>query len=739
MPKFLLRTAVALTFLTAVLGQAADPPKPAKPPDARTVEQLTESARKSVVVITVTGRDGKRQGLGTGFIVAADGLIATNLHVIGEARPITVQLADGKKHPVTSVHASDRSLDLALVRIDAKGLAPLPLGDSTKLRQGAQVVALGNPLGLEHSVTAGVVSGRREIEGRKMIQLAMPVEPGNSGGPVLDMQGRVQGIVTLKSAVSANLGFAVPINSLKPLLQKPNPVAMARWLTIGNLDPEEWKPVFGAHWRQRSGRMLVEEPGNGFGGRSLCLSQQPVPALPYELAVTVKLDEEEGAAGLVFHADGGDKHYGFYPSGGGLRLTRFDGPDVLTWKIIHQGKDPHYRPGDWNTLKVRVEKDKVRCYVNDHLVVETAEKAPAGNQVGLCKFRETRAEFKRFQVAKRIAADGIPAEVTARIIKSVGVLPAEGTPKPELVDKLAPEGPAGLEVLRERARQLELQAAQLRSLAQAVHRKRVQTRLVEVLKAKEADIDLLHAALLIARLDNDELNVDAYRRDVDRMAKKLKDSLPKDADEPAKLAALNKFLFAERGFHGSRGDYYNKSNSYLNEVIDDREGLPITLSVLYIEMARRIGVPLAGVGMPGHFIVKTLPAKGEAKLIDVYEAGKELTRAEASKKVEAITGAAMRDEHLAATPKRDIIVRMLHNLTGLARSARDGPSMLRYLDAILAVAPDEADDRWLRARLRYHAGHRQGAIEDADWLLDKKPAGVELEPVREFRRLLEKE
>src|ERR1700736_979903 len=85
---------------------------------------------------------------------------------------------------------------------------------------------------------------------------------------------------------------------------------------------------------------------------------RPAPAVPYEVAVTVRLDDESGAAGLIFHADGGDKHYGFYPSGGQLRLTRFEGPDVLTWKILNQEASPHYKPGDWNTLKVRIEKDR---------------------------------------------------------------------------------------------------------------------------------------------------------------------------------------------------------------------------------------------------------------------------------------------------------------------------------------------------------------------------------------------
>ncbi len=178
---------------------------------------------------------------------------------------------------MTAIHASDRKLDLAILRIDAKGLTPLELGDSTTLKDGQAVVAMGNPQGLRHSVVAGVVSGQRDIEGRPMIQVAIPIEPGNSGGPLLDMHGRVHGILTIKSLVTANLGFAVAINTLKPLLKKPNPVPMSAWLTIGALDGEEWQPKLGGQWRQRAGRIIAEGMGAGFGGRSLCLSRRDLP------------------------------------------------------------------------------------------------------------------------------------------------------------------------------------------------------------------------------------------------------------------------------------------------------------------------------------------------------------------------------------------------------------------------------------------------------------------------------
>jgi S1-C subfamily serine protease len=317
-----------LSLAALLLTLARGGPARQGPLQEKTFVELARQARPAVVVITYTGRDGKPQGLGSGFVISADGLIATNLHVVGEARPVTVQTADGKRFPVTAVQASDRASDLAVLRIDAHGLPSLELGDSDTLKNGQAVLALGHPRGLEYSVVSGIVSGTPTVEDRRMIQLAIPIEPGNSGGPVLDRQGRVQGIVTLKSQLTPNLGFAMPANALKPLLRKPNPIPMSRWVTIGTLNKDEWQTVHEGRWRQRNGIVIVDGPGSGFGGRALCLSRLPVPPVPYEAAVTVRLDTEAGAGGLAFDADGGDRHYGFYPSAGKLRLSRFEGPTV---------------------------------------------------------------------------------------------------------------------------------------------------------------------------------------------------------------------------------------------------------------------------------------------------------------------------------------------------------------------------------------------------------------------------
>ncbi|MFO0879162.1 MAG: tetratricopeptide repeat protein [Gemmataceae bacterium] len=690
-----------------------------------------------MVVITIRGRDGKSEGLGTGFVLSREGLIATNLHVIGEGRALSVETADGTQHEVTAIHATDRANDLAIVRVKATGLVPLPLGDAGALRDGQPVVAIGNPKGLKHSVVSGVVSGRRNVDGRSMIQVAIPIEPGNSGGPLLDRAGRVVGIMTIKSLVTANLGFAVASNALRPLLARPNPIPLAGWITIGALDPEDWQPR-GGQWRQRAGRIIAEGRGPGVGGRAFCLSTRKTPEPPFEVAVTVRLDDEAGAAGLVFHADGGDRHYGFYPSNGQMRLAAFNGPDVFQWRVLGQKSSPHYRPGEWNTLRVRIDKGgRIRCLVNDELVYEITDDTFTAGQVGLAKFRETVAEFKQLRVGATVPSARPAAALLTRVSGALDGVGEASTLRPETLARFPRGNAETLAAVREQARRLERQAQQLRKVAVALHEREVLTELGNLMKAER--FDLAHAALLLARLDNDELDVEHYRGEVERMARKIASGLPPKASDTEKLAALERYLFRDKGFHGSRGDYYNRSNSYLSEVIDDREGLPITLSLLYLDLARRLGVQVEGVGLPGHFVVRHVPKGGGGQLIDVYEGGVRLSRKDAERIVRERGGRDLEEADLAAVPGKRIILRMVHNLLSSARKDRDEPAMLRYLDTIIILQPDAAEERGVRAALRYQAGDVTGAREDLDWLLDNRPEGIDLDRVEKMRRFLDRD
>ena len=723
-----------LLALTLALPLIAQDPAP-KLPEAKSVEIITAEAKASVVTIIHGGRGDVKDGTGTGFAIA-NNLIATCLHVIGEARPIRVRTADGKELAVLAVHAFDRKKDLAILKVKGHALKPLPLGNSDQLVQGASVIALGNPMGLTGSVVQGVLSARREFELGEMLQIAIPVEPGNSGGPILDRQGRVHGIMTMKSTVTANLGFAMPINTIKPLIAKPNPVPIQRWLTIGALNPKEWNPIMGAQWLQRAGRITVKEAGSGFGGRSLCLSKKATPEFPYELEVSLKLDDEAGAAGLVFSSDGDQKHYGFYPSAGKLRLTRFDGPNVFTWTILKDADSEHYKPGDWNTIKVRHEKGLIHCFVNDQAIFKIEDNGLGEGHVGLAKFRNTKAEFRNFRLGKKLASLAPPTKLLAKLEIAIAKLEPKNEFDSETVNNLKNKADLNQNLIRKRAEQLEIQAKQLRRLADIVHEKSVQDQLIKLMDLPENKTDLLHAALLISRLDNAELEIAHYKRTVEGMAEDIRSTLPAKASDDDKLNALGKYMFEENGYHGSRGDYYNRSNSYINEVIDDREGIPITLSVLYMELARRLGLKMAGIGLPGHFVVAQLRGKKEPQLIDVYEGAKLLTRKDAGEIIRNIAGIPLQDAHLEPVDNRAIIVRMLRNLIGVSNDKEPPETVLRYLNTLILLQPDSPQERLNRALMHMRLKKNEKAKEDVRWLLDNNPPGFNRERLLElFERL----
>jgi S1-C subfamily serine protease len=176
--------------LLAAIARAEDAAP--KMPPIEGVQALVAKVQPSVVVITLGDREGRTLGVGSGVIIRQDGLIATNLHVLGEGRPLTVRLFDKREFPVTQIFAHEKSQDLAVVKVEATGLPALELGNSDELQQGQPAVGFGNPQGLEHSVVTGVISAlRKDVEGQSMIQLAIPIERGNSGGPVVDLDGKV--------------------------------------------------------------------------------------------------------------------------------------------------------------------------------------------------------------------------------------------------------------------------------------------------------------------------------------------------------------------------------------------------------------------------------------------------------------------------------------------------------------------------------------------------------------------
>ncbi len=193
-------------------------------------------------------------------------------------------------------------------------------------------------------------------------------------------------------------------------------------------------------------------------------------------------------------------------------------------------------------------------------------------------------------------------------------------------------------------------------------------------------------------------------------------------------------MFEQNGYHGSRTEYYHRANSYLSRVIDDREGLPITLSILYMELAKRLELNVVGIGLPGHFIVRHEMEKGESQLIDPFEGGKFLSRDDAQRKVREFAQRELVETDLIPASDEAILQRVLTNLLGVAQRQADREAMLRYLDALLTIDPTLTRERGMRAMVRFETGRKTAALNDLDWFLSEEPAGVDLPKVHELRQ-----
>jgi S1-C subfamily serine protease len=213
--KFL-SSRVVLILLSSLLFKSEMP--------AQTLDSAGITKEIGPAVVSIRGTTDKGDLIGTGFIISTDGKIATNLHVIADLRRAGVELASGEKFDTFSVIAFDSRKDLAIIKIPGFDLPSLKLGNSNSLQVGEPVLVLGSSLGLQGSVTTGVVSAIRDDPfggGFKVVQTDAPSNPGNSGGPLVNRQSEVVGIITFKVKGGENVNFAIPVNYLHGLMESP--------------------------------------------------------------------------------------------------------------------------------------------------------------------------------------------------------------------------------------------------------------------------------------------------------------------------------------------------------------------------------------------------------------------------------------------------------------------------------------------------------------------------------------
>src|SRR5579862_6571213 len=250
---------------------------------------------------------------------------------------------------------------------------------------------------------------------------------------------------------------------------------------------------------------------------------------------------------------------------------------------------------------------------------------------------------------------------------------------------------------------------------------------------EDEKIDLIRSALVIARTEYPNLEIEEYASRIEGLSRRVA-ALSEDLDRKGTLAALNHVLFEQANLRGNREDYYDPRNSFLNDVLDRGLGIPITLSIIYMEVARRVGFPLAGVGMPGHFLLKHYSGGEGEILIDCFNRGDILSTQDCQSRLDEIYSGEMkmRPEFLHPISRRQILTRMLNNLKTIYLSTRNFRKALLIADLILVIYPRSAEDVKQRAPLRYSMGLHGLAAEDLRDYLKMAPNASDADEIRQM-------
>jgi regulator of sirC expression with transglutaminase-like and TPR domain len=259
-------------------------------------------------------------------------------------------------------------------------------------------------------------------------------------------------------------------------------------------------------------------------------------------------------------------------------------------------------------------------------------------------------------------------------------------------------------------------------------------RFAQLLSSPNEEFELAEAALLIAQEEQPELDIAAYLRRLDDLATAVRARLPASPTPVDIIASLNRQLFQEEKLTGNTNAYYDPRNSFVNEVLDRKTGIPITLSVIYIEVGRRLGLPLAGVGFPGHFLVKYTGADEEV-VLDPFQGGATVSREELTQRLRTMYGEgnpflAQLPQLLTSASKKEILVRMLRNLKGIYLQQNDFTRALKAIEWIVLVDPTLAMEIRDRGAVHQRLGHLQAAAQDFRQYLQMAPQAEDAEAIR---------
>jgi regulator of sirC expression with transglutaminase-like and TPR domain len=261
----------------------------------------------------------------------------------------------------------------------------------------------------------------------------------------------------------------------------------------------------------------------------------------------------------------------------------------------------------------------------------------------------------------------------------------------------------------------------------------------QLLGREDVRIDLAQACLMIAQDAYPGLEVERYLGDIERMAMRLRGRVPQDCNVEERVVALNQYLFGDLGFQGNTDEYYDPRNSYLNDVMDRRTGIPITLSVLYMALGRRVGLPLEGVSFPGHFLVR-LRLRTGVLVLDPFTGGAPLSEAELRARLARVIPAGATesvplsqlplDEFLEPASNRQILARVLRNLKVIYREADQPERLLDVLNRMLLVTPEAGAELRDRGLVYHRLECYRAALKDLSDYVERVPDAPDFDEVR---------
>lgn len=260
-------------------------------------------------------------------------------------------------------------------------------------------------------------------------------------------------------------------------------------------------------------------------------------------------------------------------------------------------------------------------------------------------------------------------------------------------------------------------------------------RFYQEIRQPDQQIDLARAALYLAQEEYLHFDPAEYLNALETMAMEVRERLPSEPYPLRIIKTINQYLFEDLGFSGNADQYYDPRNSYLNQVIDRRTGIPITLSLVYLEIAKRLDFPMVGVGMPGHFLIR--PTVGEMQIfVDPFNQGEVMFEADCQERLQQIfnQSVVLRPEFSEAVSPHYILMRILANLKAIYLQQKDLPRALAAIERILLLFPDALMEQRDRGLLYYQTGRWTESVQDLQNYLAQMPLAEDALIVQELLR-----